>query len=74
MDKDGSKLGVPLGIRESSGEERGSSLVSPMVGWLERIAIAILCVSCNAFVMYKVLNFGTSCAFIYVLFLCKRGM
>ena len=37
------------------GEERGlSSLVSPMVGWLEFIAITILCLNCKAFVMFEI--------------------
>ena len=43
-----------MGIRESSGEERGSSLVSPMARWFELIVITTLCLSCKAFVMYRV--------------------
>ena len=40
MDKTRSAFGVY--IRESLGEERGSSFVSPMVGWFELIVIIIL--------------------------------
>ena len=42
---------MPLGIRESSGEERGPSLGYPIVKCFKLIAITILCLSCKAFVM-----------------------
>ena len=66
-----------LGIRGSSGEERGSSHVSPMLMWFELITITILCLSCETSFdvqNLKVLNFGISCAFrACIILLCKRG-
>ena len=64
-----------FGYKRELGQERGSFLVSPMVGWLELIAITISCLSCKAFCTIqslKVLKIGISCAFMLVLFLCKR--
>ena len=45
-----------MGIRESLGEERGSSsyCFSPMARWFELVAITTLCLSCETLVMYKV--------------------
>ena len=51
MDKTKSAFGY-----ESSGEERGPS---SLIGWLEFIAITILCSSCKAFVMWKAQKFST---------------
>lgn len=43
-----------FGIKESSGEEKGSYGLAPMVGWFEFKAITLLLLSYEAFLLYKV--------------------